>query len=272
MERTADVGVSTARMDTAVAVVECHMKLLTEFVPDVDVLLRLPPEEVGFCLLQMIASDTSGQVHPDNFLLSSGPAAAYPSANRDTVLLALAEGWAWLEREGLVMRRPNNHGGWMILSRRGQELAKQPDVRAYRQAHLLPNASLHPALLAAGVHTLFILAKFDTAVFEAFKAVEVHVRKASGAAAEDIGTDLMRKAFNARDGKLRLASKIPAEREALSHLMAGAIGLYKNPQSHRDVGIDDAAEAAEIVLFASHLLRTVDRIVARDELFRLTGE
>jgi Protein of unknown function (Hypoth_ymh) len=43
---------------------------------------------------------------------------------------------------------------------------------------------------------------FDTAVFEAMKAVEVAVREAAGLSAADIGTNLMRKAFAIEDGPL----------------------------------------------------------------------
>jgi len=68
----------------------------------------------------------------------------------------------------------------------------------------------------------------------------------------------MRKAFDADSGPLADMNVERSERESRAHLFAGAIGSYKNPHSHRYVDLDDAAEAAEIILMANHLLRIVD--------------
>jgi hypothetical protein len=53
----------------------------------------------------------------------------------------------------------------------------------------------------------------------------------------DIGVALMRKAFDKSTGPLTDMSNPEAEREALAHLFAGAIGSYKNPHSHRTVNL-----------------------------------
>ena len=98
----------------------------------------------------------------------------------------------------------------------------------------------------------------DTAVFKAFKAIEEAVREAGNFTASDIGVPMMRKAFDRNSGSLTDMSRPEAEREALAHLFAGAIGSYKNPHSHRTVSITDPIEAQEIVMLASHLLRIVD--------------
>ena len=47
------------------------------------------------------------------------------------------------------------------------------------------------------------------------------------------------------------------ERVALLQMMAGALGSYKNPHSHRRVHLS-AEDASEMIVLASHLMKIVD--------------
>ena len=120
----------------------------------------------------------------------------------------------------------------------------------------LPKLELHP-IIAQKVLPIFEKELYGTAVFEAFKHVEVAVRKAGGYEENDRGTDLMRKAFHVDTGNLTDPNQHPAEKQARSDMFAGAIGSYKNPGSHRDVEIT-AEEAVELIILASHLFRIID--------------
>jgi len=64
-------------------------------------------------------------------------------------------------------------------------------------------------------------------------------------------------------GPLADGSADPGERVAMMELFKGAIGVFKNPSSHRPVNFDDPTLAAEVVLFADLLLRLLDRIPPR---------
>jgi uncharacterized protein (TIGR02391 family) len=122
---------------------------------------------------------------------------------------------------------------------------------------LLPKETLHQRL-SGPVWAAYMRGEFDSAAFQAMKAVEVSVREAANLSAADLGVNLMRKAFNPENGLLTDPKAEGGEREARMNLFAGAIGSYKNPHSHRDVNLDDPDEVAEIIMLANNLLRVVD--------------
>lgn len=241
---------------------------LVDLIPDPEALIAFEPDELGLRLLPLFARWPQHERmqlstllilvngHPEAPAQSPVGQGQYPSAYRAQIEEALREAWAWLEGAALLVPHPNYSHSIMILSRRARRLAKEADPRKALSARHLPKDALHSAI-REDVWALYYRGKYDTAVFEAMKAVEVAVRDASSLALE-IGTTLMRRAFDKATGPLSDMAMPEAEREARAHLFAGAIGSYKNPHSHRNVALDDPDEAAEIILLANHLLRIVD--------------
>lgn len=124
------------------------------------------------------------------------------------------------------------------------------------QTDFLLKLELHP-VIAQSVLPIFEEGRYGTAVFEAFKQVEIAVRRVGRYTDADIGTGLMRKAFHVETGSLTDRNLPRAEKQAISDLFAGVIGSYKNPGSHREVNIT-VEGATEVIIVASHLLRIVD--------------
>ena len=186
-------------------------------------------------------------------MLQSGELSAYASNLYNEVSLALAEGWMVLEREGLLAPEPgDSRGMWFFVTKRGRALQSRADFEAYRRGNLLPHSFFDP-VLSTTVRPLFLRGDYDTAVFRAFKEVETRVRDAAGLSNDKIGVILMREAFDPHRGKLTDKSDVLAEREAVAHFFAGAIGLFKNPASHRNVTYG-WEEAATLIRLADYLL------------------
>lgn len=230
--------------------------------PDPELMLAMEPEELAAVMLAAVPQLLQlNMVARSNFLSAVlGNSGNEPTmARRDELEQALTEAWVWLEVQGLLIPAEGNNGqnGWRRLSRRALKIKDKRDFQAFSATRFLRKEYLHSAI-ADSVWSAFLRGEYDVAVFQAMKAVEVAVREAANLPATDVGVYLVRKAFQADNGPLTDKAAQPSEREATVNLFTGAIGLYKNPQSHREVGLNSPVEAMEVVLLANHLLRIVD--------------
>jgi uncharacterized protein (TIGR02391 family) len=235
------------------------MATLYDLLPDANSILALEPEELAGLALELINTsepNNQSRLHPTSFS-DSGTIGPYAQADREQIRFAMAEGWNWLVSEGLLAPTPGgNTNGWHFVTRRGKKIKNREDLAAYINSVILPRSILHP-VIAKECWLTFMQGDYDTAIFQAFKELEVAIRDAGGFSIEEYGVELVRKAFHETTGPLTDQSKPAAERAALSHLMAGALGSYKNPHSHRKVQLG-AEEACEMIVLASHLLKIVD--------------
>jgi uncharacterized protein (TIGR02391 family) len=239
------------------------MANLTEAFPDSKTLLSLEPEELGDVMLELIHKGIScnpGMFGISDFLdaINARDTPEWPFAVRAQVTQAIVEALAWLEHAGFVIPDPTQTHStyWRRLSRRGQRLRSRQQAATYREAAILPVSLIHPAILERS-QAAFMRGDHDIAVFSAFKTIEVAVRKAGGYEECELGTKLMRKAFEPTKGPLADKTLENGEQQAQSDLFAGAIGAAKNPTSHREVEMSKI-EAARLILFASQLMSIVE--------------
>ena len=240
------------------------MQSILTRIPDPEVFLTLPTEELAFTLLLLADEHKQNNiVHPQAIIgqIDGAPGSnnGYPQAKKAEVELAFAEAWNWLTVQGLLIKDVgiNGNNGFVRLSRQAKSLLSSERFLDYSKGVSFPRSLLHSSI-SQDVWIDLSRGDYETAVFKAFRMVEITVREAAKCDAKDIGTALMRKAFDKNSGLLTNQGDPESEREALAHLFAGAIGVYKNPQSHRVHEIKSIAEAQEMVMLASHLLRIVE--------------
>ena len=235
------------------------MAELRHFIPDAQTLLALPLEELASRMLEVIMKNhgTTGKEHRGNFTSRQAQQYAPGGVGHDSkVGQRCAEAWDWLESNGMISEHYESTNGWFMITEFGTRVAARPNFAAFIAASELPETALHPEIVKHS-RPLYLQGRIDTAVFEAFKALEVEIRTAAGLGHDLVGTSLAARAFHPEDGPLTDSNAEKGERVALMNLIMGALGSYKNPVSHRRIALE-AKEAREMIILASHLLNVVE--------------
>lgn len=128
-----------------------------------------------------------------------------------------------------------------------------PDTLAAISAN---DFQLHPEIQAK-CWDLYISGRYDDAILNATKALEVAVRAKAGLPQSCVGVDVINSAFSVKKPILRY-SNLDAEQEGMMSLLRGIIQVFKNPQSHRFVGVQDKSECFSLLLMCSNMLYVID--------------
>lgn len=219
---------------------------------DADEIVRISVDELALHILNDVhGNSTDGTANRMTWI--GHAKRAYP--RQPAVLRALSAAWTWLDAKALIAWDPD--GGSrdaVFITDLGLKVLEQGS--SYLQIVARLDLELH-RLLAPKVRPHFLRGDYETAIFVAMKEVEVQVRLRAHLPNAQIGVRLMQEALG--EGKpLARPDTEMGEIVAEMNLFKGAIGLFKNPISHRPVSYQDPIAAMEIVLLADLLLRLLD--------------
>ncbi len=229
--------------------------------PPANEIPALPVNELALQMLTHFVTSRANTVHRNNDATNARFMAKHGPDYADLIVLrALGEAFDWLHFNGLIAASPGNDDGYRYVTARGKEVIASTNPRARLELNSLLPIVLHPAI-DQQVKSQFLIGAYESAVFGAFRQVEIEVRNRGKYPATELGVSLMRKAFDPNGGPLQYPGLVKSELEATSSLFAGSIGVYKNPLSHRQVDFTDPRLAAKAAMFADLLLSTIDEII-----------
>jgi len=219
---------------------------------------ELPTEALALRLLAHLGAEQRGALQRALFVNRDILQRYAGDADMFRYERAMQEAWDWLRTTGLLsLADPKQMGGDFAFVTRLGEAALEEHGSARIAAQRRLAVDLHP-LIAGRVRQQFVLGEYELAGIAALREVEIRVRALAGASESDIGVRLMGEAFKS-GGALHDPALDKGEGEAIMALFRGAIGVFKNPSSHRQVVFDDPTEASEVILLADLLLRMLDR-------------
>jgi hypothetical protein len=231
-------------------------KRLHDYFPTVQSLISASVFDVANVVVELI-SESDRVIAPNSISAWTDQYERLTNEQQTAVRRVLSEAWSWLHVNGVIAEDITPGGGpnYWFITRGAEASIRSGDLKSYAKASLLPLEILDPAIEQVA-RRLFLGGHFDAAVAAAFIEIEIFVRRVTNSPDDLVGVPLMRKAFHTENGPLTIPEAAPAEREAVQHLFSGAIGYYKNPFSHRRVGIARAVQAASLILTANELYIT----------------
>ncbi len=120
---------------------------------------------------------------------------------------------------------------------------------------------IHPRIRKAS-QKLFLDGHYPSAIFEAFKQVEIMVKE-KAAIRGKFGTVLMQDVFSANNPILRVNGNTTdsdeAEQKGFMMLFSGAVLGIRDPKAHSDMVQNDPIATMQYLSFASILCRMVDK-------------
>ncbi|WP_028470050.1 TIGR02391 family protein [Neptunomonas japonica] len=128
--------------------------------------------------------------------------------------------------------------------------------RVIEKYTLTPKSYIHPIIMDK-CFSLLSAGEFESAVIQAFKAIETTTRNKIGAPVDMFGERLLKKAFNPDEGALTNYKLPKSERFAFLNYITGAFSFYRNSSAHRDIELDFVS-AFDRIAVASDLLKAIE--------------
>ncbi|NLE68400.1 MAG: TIGR02391 family protein [Lentisphaerae bacterium] len=134
----------------------------------------------------------------------------------------------------------------------------QPSVTESRGVHPFDERNIHPEIAGVSLK-LFDNGHYSQATFEAFKYLDIQVKKLSGI--NDSGYKLMMVAFAETAPKIKLTNLVTSsdidEQMGFKFIFAGVMSAIRNPRGH-DITSDPIDRCLDHLSVASALFRRIE--------------